>query len=542
MKDRINPNYSEGVQLILSLAEKKGEASEKEIEATFRNLDIGKLSDEELRALSSALAHLVEKSPQCKETSPSDARVNQFARNTLSEIDKLLHRPLKDRPLGELDELPNEIIQMVAGKLDMGSKKALSQTSKVMRDQVNATVEDVTFSREHCEAMKDPENLRVFLETYPRAKKIRLDFSHIKLTAEHFKILKDHAKKLVELHLSGGCEPEATIEFLSSGVAENLVTLHCGYYSSAGNDIAAAISNYYPKLEVLDLSGSGIGDQGLIALVGGSWPKLRELNLYNSSGSMERGDPDTSITEVGVTSLANAKWPELRKLNMGYQSIGNIGAGVIAGAAWPHLTELCLDSNNLEGDVGVRALTRANWPELTRLSITNTDLDANGGVALAQGNWPKLTYLFLGGTEILDTGAIALAEANWPELKELYLGTCGITDLSMGAFANANWPKLETLHITWNSITDAGVETLSAGNWPNLTKLGIFHGLEHGPTLGDASLIAISTSNWSLKETDLFNRQFISPESRPPEDYSPEAKATFLNAFPEVKIPEDDGF
>jgi uncharacterized protein (TIGR02996 family) len=167
------------------------------------------------------------------------------------------------------------------------------------------------------------------------------------------------------------------------------------------------------RVQQLDLSGSGLDDEGLAALAGSArLPRLRELEL-----------DCCRITCLGVADLARAEWlGQLRMLGLGSNDIRTSGCLCLAwGGPLPNLEQFRLSCNPLGDDAVVPLVESGFLPPHAFLNFLW--LTARTAAALARtAASARLRALILGWDDIDDTGAEALIESPYlANLTELDL-------------------------------------------------------------------------------------------------------------------------
>ena len=202
-----------------------------------------------------------------------------------------------------------------------------------------------------------------------------------------------------------------------------------GIRSAGMQAIAAALP---PNLEVLDISGNEIGNEGTqsLATAFAARPvrKLRELNLALNS-----------ITDEGAVALEGIfrVLPALEKVTLDHNWIGAAGGEALARALHDGVTvrQLSMASNNLaeRGGVALANALGANR-NLQALNLYSNSLGTRGAVAFAA---------------MLARGTSALADIN---LSHNYIDADGESTGAM-ALSDAimrNNPTLRKLDLRWN--------------------------------------------------------------------------------------------
>jgi uncharacterized protein (TIGR02996 family) len=208
------------------------------------------------------------------------------------------------------------------------------------------------------------------------------------------------------------------------------------------NVSALARSRHLLALEELNLgNNSGIDASGVCVLV--SSPNVANLSSlllhYNNIGN------------AGLGHLAQSdNLNRLRELYVSGVGASDRGALALAGGRFRSLTDLDLRDNEV-GDEGVEALTNWNWAgdRIQALYLVNNDIEERGGSALATTtHLPNLARLYLNHNRVGDATARAFAASpHRGALRDLDLRRCGITD--EGALALAESPLVRHLQMLW---------------------------------------------------------------------------------------------
>ena len=181
------------------------------------------------------------------------------------------------------------------------------------------------------------------------------------------------------------------------------------------SNVAAALqAGVAPLLDVLDLSGNDLGEFGTTALAQAlpALPQLLHLNL--SVCSLGAG------VRALVDALRGGAIPRLELLDLGGSALGDSGLVALTGAvragALPRLQQLLLGSNGI-GLVGIRSLADAlcsgDLPRLSKLSLRSNELHDDGALALAgaighAGAAPMLSHVDVVKNRISASGRDAL--------------------------------------------------------------------------------------------------------------------------------------
>jgi hypothetical protein len=283
------------------------------------------------------------------------------------------------------------------------------------------------------------------LSRLPKMPALRdLDVRYTRVTAAGVASLQSNARLRVVFHASSALrtppappanasDTAAVVRWIGSlgGVISpdrSTLSLH----ATAINDTTvAALRTLQGTLRSLDLSGTEIGDAGLVVLR--SFSKLDELNL-----------DATAVTGAGLQHLPRT----LRTLILGNTYVEGPGF-----PSMPALEQLVLQGAPVS-DHGLEAICRAA-PSLRHLNLGESDVTSAGLAALRSS--PGLTYLDLAATDIDDGGLSVL-----PSLKGLTflrLRETRLTDKGLAALANLT--ALQTLDLGRTRISNAGMRHLA---------------------------------------------------------------------------------
>jgi uncharacterized protein (TIGR02996 family) len=292
-------------------------------------------------------------------------------------------------------------------------------------------------------------------------------------------------------------------------------------------------SELLDPIESLDVTGLGLGNEGVAALIrGGRFGRLRELVLdKNSIGSAAlealarvhglrrltrlsiRGeggfldDDDPIIRGGGLEALARSHvfsslesldlsgndlddeavslivqsthLVNLRELNLANNDLSGAALEVLEEDGWEVRFESLDLSRNPIGDRGARRLAESEvCNELVRLTLDHCDLGPDGAEALAAADWfPALRSLSLNENAI-GPGIRAIAKTG-ASLAELRLRNNDLA--SAGARALSGSPAmagLEILDVSSNGLGSAGVRTI--GTSPHIRKLAVLDVASNG--------------------------------------------------------------
>eukprot|EP00937_MAST-01D_sp_MAST-1D-sp2_P002339 g2339.t1 len=295
-----------------------------------------------------------------------------------------------------------------------------------------------------------------------------------------------------------GCAPAAgSFPSLLRLRDRNITEVSTGAFEDAAYPILRNVDLKYNKLEscsslptelqVLDVSGNQIGDEGAAALAGALEGKLSLTTLHihtnqigsNGTSALAAGLKDKAAFETvyiylnqigdeGLVALAGALEGKTKLLTLGMDGngFGDMGVVALAGAFkdMAPVPSLYLSYNQI-GSEGTAALAET-WRDKTELTIVS--LGANkignaGAVALAVAleNKRTLTYLYLYSNQIGDAGVVALAEGLKRDKKrvatvELYDNQIGNEGAAALAVALKDMPALRFVHLHGNQIGDEG--------------------------------------------------------------------------------------
>lgn len=258
---------------------------------------------------------------------------------------------------------------------------------------------------------------------------------------------------------------------------EELILINCAMKNS---DVKLVLKN--PKLRTLDLSRTGVGDEGIAYLRNTKIESLclRGIPITDKCVDTLRMMPKlnhlslegTSITDIGYEKLSKLK--KLEWLNIagtdgtaaGLKYIGELprvktmymGGARFGTKGIENLSKLKLEYLNVEGDQcfndqSLQAVLK-NWPNLTNLHIDNTSITASGLTALSK--FKRISTLGLNSNNLNDDALLPLMKM--PKLTTLSLMLNKITDKSVERLATM--PSLRYVDLTHCDVTTKGLAQL----------------------------------------------------------------------------------
>lgn len=291
--------------------------------------------------------------------------------------------------------------------------------------------------------------------------------------------------------------------FVATGENANFVDLSNEDFTEA--DFVAVVRDLpqLPKLRVLRLETTRIGDRGVKALTAAAkkrgFPGLQKL-WFNTTGISDAG------VEAFVSAVKEQGFPQLQILCFTCTKVGDGGVEALISAAqeqgFSQLQELWLNSTQIS-DKGVEALALAikehGFPQLQKLGFTGTEVGDCGVEALAavaqEQRLAQLQELWLYGTRVGDRGAEALSaaakERGFPQLQELELHNTRISYRGVEALASAaqagGFPQLQTLSL-WGGTPAASTLPLLGAT----TKAAeIFEAIVTGVAVNEAKVVIV---------------------------------------------------
>jgi Ran GTPase-activating protein (RanGAP) involved in mRNA processing and transport len=259
-------------------------------------------------------------------------------------------------------------------------------------------------------------------------------------------------------------------------------------------------------LTVLNLSGNGLGDEG-IKLVAEVLPTLSLLTQLNLGFNNMTADGTHYLAEA-LVDLRNLTTLKLgAKDNLDWDSsrcnrIGDVGCEILSRAfpKLPVLEVIHLGCNQI-GEIGIQALASAlqHTMHLSELKLNlNMEVGIWGGTVLAAGLRfaPQLAELHLRGIALSDEGCMAIADSlqHVPLLQVLNLedndiGSEGAACLAAALAADAG-PYLRGLLLGFNPIAEGAIKLAAAlPNVPLLSALSV-----HDPEITCDEITALSKS------------------------------------------------
>ncbi|XP_076835971.1 NACHT, LRR and PYD domains-containing protein 12-like [Brachyhypopomus gauderio] len=372
-----------------------------------------------------------------------------------------------------------ELDEFVLSKYDR-SEKCLLRLLPVVTASRKADLSWCSITEEGCAALASA------LRSNPLSHLRELNMNHNKLGDSGVKqlsaLLEYRHNKLEILDLSNcnvteeGCATLASA--LRSNHSSHLKELNLNRNKpgdSGVEQLSALLKNRHCKLEILELSGCCIPEEGCVALVSAlrSNPSshLRELNLdINKPG-------DSGVKQL--SALLKNSHCKLEKLELCDCSITEEGCTALSSALMSnpssHIRELNLTLNK-PGDSGVKqlsALLKDPHCTLEKLDLSDCSIREEGCAALCSAlrSNPSshLSELNLTLNKPGDSGVkqlSALLEDPHCTLEILWLVNCSITEEGCAALCSAlrSNPSshLRELYLDYNEPGDSGVKQLSA--------------------------------------------------------------------------------
>lgn len=201
-----------------------------------------------------------------------------------------------------------------------------------------------------------------------------------------------------------------------------------------------------------------LDDHAAKTLGAAALPSLRELSLFRSC-----------VSAAGVRSLLGGAWvPKLRLLDVSESPIGDDGARAIGEAPLSNLQELALRGCHIEQH-GAAALGRSTQLRaLLRLLLGGDQrspvrpwnaIGDEGARALASAPWiGGVELLTLQGNCIGPEGGLALARMAKPGPVEIDLRENFLDDSAAQALANADLPRLRRIGLSRNALYGSELE------------------------------------------------------------------------------------
>jgi hypothetical protein len=220
--------------------------------------------------------------------------------------------------------------------------------------------------------------------------------------------------------------------YVELGKVPDLEEVYAQKAKAAAPGVAALAG--LPKLAVLDLSGSPLGDDAVKPLAASK--TLKRLSLA-----------DTSVT---LEAVPTGGWAALEHLDLSGTPVTDAGLKALAGA--PHLAELNLTGTQVT-DAGLAALS--GLKALRMLKLGGTKVTGRGLDALEK--LPLLEDLTLAGPQVDDAGFRRLGGLT--RLKKLDLTDGSVTDAGFKPVLGL--PVLEQLDITRTPVGDATARELA---------------------------------------------------------------------------------
>jgi hypothetical protein len=204
---------------------------------------------------------------------------------------------------------------------------------------------------------------------------------------------------------------------------------------------------FAPRLRWLELSGNGVTDEALAALVDSPIiESLRALTVGRSQGP-------NRLTPRGLRTLVDSPLARsLVYLDLSSNALGREGLEVLAQSELPRMRALHLAAVTTgRAPLSIAPLLHATWPSLGRLSLADNRLSEREIAELAATRvFRGLTHLDLSANPIGDAGARRLCHADLSHLRQLRLSAIFGSEI-----AAAGWDALRA-----SSLGAAAIERL----------------------------------------------------------------------------------
>lgn len=232
------------------------------------------------------------------------------------------------------------------------------------------------------------------------------------------------------------------------------------YLAHTAVDDAAVVAlvERYPKLEVIDLNDTGVGDAAARALA-----TLGSLHAVNLGATQITDDGGAALGAIGPLEIADL-------------GSTRVGAKTIAALRQLRLHELFLDHTRVRGEVEMLA-PLAPW--LVRFDISGTPHHPTDQELAWLRAAPNLIELGVSGAKLHDPLALALAKL--PGLRELRMAETSITQATIHAIAGR--ADLEAVDLGDTPVDDASAAALLGAPHMRVLRLD-------GTPITDAALAA----------------------------------------------------
>jgi Ran GTPase-activating protein (RanGAP) involved in mRNA processing and transport len=252
---------------------------------------------------------------------------------------------------------------------------------------------------------------------------------------------------------------DAIIALCNSPKLSKLSVLRVGS-CTIGDDGVRALATL-PTVTRLELTDNAFSNEALVALMTSTHGKrLVEL------------DVGSNVLEPPAVE-AIARGPKLEVLRLGATELGDAGVKALTRSLAGSLVELELVHNDLTATTGTLLASTPKLASLRKLSLFDNALADAGVKALAASKYlAALTHLDLGKNRVTKTGAHALASASsFESLIDLSLDNNALANDGVAAIAKSTLPALATLSLRWTKATEAGALALTEASLPSLRRL-----------------------------------------------------------------------
>lgn len=306
-------------------------------------------------------------------------------------------------------------------------------------------------------------------EMCPRVEQ-RLSGSEPRLIA---RLIEGDARWLPAIPSLAVIEVDSIAEFAehSAEAPESRFSLQLGRQQLLGEDLAPLIATgRLDQVRDLSLANNKLGEPALLGLLEAGMLNLCLLDLDNAF--------EGPLSPDWVERFAAIPLPRLEALDLTFGGLGDEGVATLAKASnVPALTELILWSNLITA-VGLEALVNSPlFAQLEEVVLHANQLDAAGGRVLREApSCPAMKTLNLRFTYLTDDGTAELVQSSaFPSLQRLWLEHAYLTDASARMLASASvFPELRALELSRNEITADGlIAVLQSTTLPCLDTLNL---------------------------------------------------------------------
>ena len=254
--------------------------------------------------------------------------------------------------------------------------------------------EDSSIRRHRAEDVEDYQDGCTYFAVYmamlfskcPRLEIFELDCQHL---------------NCFEQGLYFGIDDLEAIMNVKHPVLEEVSFTNCELECQVGELVANKTAVNWPSLRVLNLQGSHIMNDGLIALSRAELPNLEEIDISWVSAQDGVSICEYEYSETAILALQSAldtKWPRLKKLSADYD-VYDQNCAILLGGYVPYINLQEIIPTNTQSPQAISAFAKAakegRLPAYRKHSLQVEDENAENIAELLASPWPGLEILEL---------------------------------------------------------------------------------------------------------------------------------------------------